>query len=225
MNCGGASCKGCLGRQPCSRDSDCIAGSCNDEDEDPPKACAAAVSFERFPFIAPDFGRVSLAAGDFDDDQAADVFVAHEGSSTVDVYPSAPDIILGAPRTLSTEDGPIAITVRDFNGDDILDFAIAYRGLVGGNNGVQVFRSGGGQPFDRHDSYLERVGKSRSPLDEKVLVGGSTKRPGCLILLPWFRGRPGRMSSSSTGGNRQRELFPISTTPTISVDPTIGWSN
>ena len=27
------------------------------------------------------------------------------------------------------------------------------------------------------------------------------------------------MSSSSTGGNRQRELFPISTTPTISVDP------
>lgn len=153
LDCGGPSCRGCLGKQLCRRDSDCISGSCNDKDEDPPEACAATVSFQRFPFIAPDFGRVSLAAGDFDGDDDADVFVAHEGSSTVDVYPSAPDIILGAPRTLSTEDGPIAITVRDFNRDNILDFAVVYRGLVGGDNGVQVFRSRGGQPFDRHDSY------------------------------------------------------------------------
>jgi hypothetical protein len=95
-----------------------------------------------------------VAVGDFNGDGIADLAVANFGASTTTTNGGGVSVLLGngdgsfrAPASYPTGLGPVFVTVADFNGDGILDLAVANSGTiytgVGGNMSVLLGKGDG----------------------------------------------------------------------------------
>jgi hypothetical protein len=154
VDCGGADCAGCVGTRDCKKDRDCLTGSCNGPNENPPEECTTNIAFRRIPIGFADSGPVLLATGDYDGDNRADVFAVYANSGRIYAYHTELDdreiqFIEGGSHAI---DNPVAFTVADLDGNRTADVAIATRGLDG-SGGIEVFRAMGLTPFQEMESY------------------------------------------------------------------------
>src|SRR5712671_4764838 len=103
----------------------------------------------------------AMGMGDFNGDRRPDLAVANYGSSSVSVLiNNTPfrDVSFQQPRNFAAGDTPFSVAVGDFNGDGVLDLAVANYVAVGsvtlllGNSAgtfqaPRVFETGGRYPF------------------------------------------------------------------------------
>jgi hypothetical protein len=103
-----------------------------------------------------------LTVADLNGDQIPDMLIADQGSNDISVifgsYDSNGDWVgVAGPRLKSGGDGPIAVTVRDLNGDSISDLAV-----VNGGSGTVTALRGVGRGFfdDQHPTTLFNLGNA-----------------------------------------------------------------
>jgi hypothetical protein len=116
----------------------------------PPASCSTP-SFARVRNVAVGSDPRAVVAGDFNNDGILDLAVVNHASNTVSILQGDGTASLNFTlvQTLSTGTGPIAIASGDFNGDGLLDLAVANDG----SNTVSVFLGDGKGPFGAARNY------------------------------------------------------------------------